>query len=168
GLREFIFGDKVSDDLLLNEGRYVHFNDGNYWIASGTQTFDATHFYQVTEMADPFGFTTQITYDPVYRFFVQKTTDALNNEASVTGFNFRILAPYLLKDVNDNFSGIRTDELGMVINTFVMGKENENKGDLFDTGSVEASANDQPTIMLEYDLFNYANNGKPNFAKAQV
>jgi RHS repeat-associated protein len=168
GLRDAIFGNKVNDDLLLNEGRYVHFNDGNYWIASGTQTFDAAHFYQVTEIADPFGFETLISYDTAYHFFVQQTTDALGNISKVLGFNFRTLSPYLLQDMNDNRSGVRTDELGTVMSTFVMGKENENKGDLLDAGSVEASANDQPTSVLEYDLFNYIHEGKPNFIKTAV
>jgi len=54
--------------MLMNEGKYVHVNDSNYWIASGTQTLDAAHFYQVTEMVDPFGFSAQIQYDPNYRF----------------------------------------------------------------------------------------------------
>jgi hypothetical protein len=31
------------------------------------------------------------------------------------------------------------DELGMVMTTFVMGKETENKGDFFDLNSVEKS-----------------------------
>jgi len=168
GLRDFIFGDKVTDDLLLNEGKYVHFNDGNYWNVSGTQTFDAAHFYQVTEMTDPFGFKAQIVYDSAYRFFIQQTIDALGNTSKVTGFNFRTLSPYLFQDLNDNRSGVRMDELGMVVSSFIMGKENENKGDLLDTASVEASANDQPTGTLEYDLFNYINNGKPNVIKTTV
>jgi RHS repeat-associated protein len=168
GLRDFIFGSKVSDALLLNEGKYVHFNDDNYWIASGTQMYDAANFYQVTGMTDPFGFTTQIVYDSNYHFFVQKTIDALNNESGVEGFNFRILSSYLMKDMNDNRNGVRMNELGMVTSTFVMGKEGENKGDLFDTASVEASENDRPSQLLEYDVFRYANTGKPNFIKKTI
>lgn len=167
-LRDFIFDNKVSDALLLNEGKYVHFNDSNYWIASGTQTLDANNFYQVAEVTDPFGFKARIQYDTNYRFFVQKTTDALNNESSVVGFNYRILSPYLMNDINDNRVGVRSDELGMVMSSFVMGKENENKGDLMDTSNVEASVNDKPSSLLEYDLFNYINTGKPNFIKTTV
>src|SRR5581483_8404703 len=164
-LSNFIFGAKITDSILLTDGRYVHFNDGNYWIAGGTSIYDAQHFYQVTAMADPFGFTTQIQYDSTYHFFIQQTTDALNNTGKVIGFNYRTLSPYLLQDINDNRSGVRTDELGMVISTFVMGKEGENKGDLLDTSQTEASPNDQPTSTLEYNLLNYLNNGKPNSIK---
>jgi RHS repeat-associated protein len=165
GLRDFIYGNKVTDILLMSEGKYVHFNDGNYWIASVIQKFDANNFFQVIEMTDPFGFKAKIEYDSNYRFFVQKTIDALNNESSVLGFNYRTLSPYLLKDTNDNRGGVRTDELGMVISSFAMGKANENKGDLMDIAAVEASLNDRPSALLEYDLFNYKNTGKPNFVK---
>jgi RHS repeat-associated protein len=167
-LVQYIFGDKVNEDLLLNEGKYFHFNDGNYWIASGTQTYDAAHFYQVIEMMDPFGYKAQINYDTVYYFFVQQTTDALNNSLEILKFNFRTLSPYLTKDINDNRSGVRLDELGMVMSAFVMGKENENKGDLFDANSTEASNLDKPGSILEYDLFQYINNGKPNYIKTTV
>ncbi|HET9431637.1 MAG TPA: toxin TcdB middle/C-terminal domain-containing protein, partial [Chitinophagaceae bacterium] len=165
GLRDFIFGDKIGDTLLLNEGKYVHFNDANYWIPSATQKYDPNNFYQVFETTDPFGFKTTIQYDSNYRFFVQKITDALNNESSALGFNYRILSPYLMKDANDNRGGVRTDELGMVMSSFIMGKETENKGDLMDMSSVEASVNDRPSALLEYDLFNYKNTSKPNFSK---
>ena len=81
----------------MNEGKYVHFNnDGNYWIPSGIQTLDADHFYQVTEVTDPFGFKAQMAYDTGYHFFVQQTTDALGNTAKVLGFNYRTLSPYLM------------------------------------------------------------------------
>jgi len=168
GLRDNIFGDKVNDALLLGEGKYVNFNDSNYWIATGTQTIDAAHFYQATVITDPFGFTTQVNYDSGYRFFVQQTTDAIGNTSSVTGFNYRTLTPYLVQDINDNRTGARMDELGMVLASFVMGKQGENKGDLMDTTATESSAADQPGATLEYNLFNYINTGKPNFTRGII
>lgn len=168
GLRDSIYGDKVSDELLINEGKYVHFNDADYWIVSGTQKFDANNFFQITEVNDPFGFKSQIQYDVNYRLFIQKTIDAIGNESSVAGFNYRSLSPYLISDINDNRTGMRTDELGMVISTFVMGKPDESKGDLMDTTTVEASVNDRPSAALEYDLFNYKYNNKPNVVKTTV
>jgi RHS repeat-associated protein len=167
-LMDSIFGNKVSDDLLLNEGKYVHFDDDNYWIPSGTQTLDAAHFYQVTEMTDPFGYKTKIIYDTAYHLFVQSATDALNNVSSIAGYNFRTLTPYLAMDINDNRSGLRTDELGMVTSTFIIGKEGESKGDFLDESSIEASANDHPGTVFEYELFNYINNGKSNFTKGTL
>jgi RHS repeat-associated protein len=167
-LMQYIYGEKVNDDLLLNEGKYFHFNDGNYWIASGTQTYDAAHFYQVIKMFDPFGYKAEISYDATYHCYVQKTTDELENSSEILKFSFRTLSPYLTKDINDNRAGVRADELGMVMSTFVMGKENENKGDLFDINAVEASEADKPGSTLEYDLFKYINTGKPNYVKTKV
>jgi len=167
-LRDFIFGDKVSDELLLNEGKYVHLDDGNYWIASSLQTLDAGNFYQMTTTTDAFGFTASAQYDEKYRIFIQDTTDALDNHFSVLGFDYRTLSPYLMVDLNGNRAGVRMDEMGMVVSTFSMGKEGENKGDLMDTSSVVASATDQPGTIMEYDLFNYQNTGKPIFIKSTV
>ncbi|HMH20176.1 MAG TPA: SpvB/TcaC N-terminal domain-containing protein, partial [Puia sp.] len=164
-LRDFIFGDKINDDLLIHEGRYAHFNDGNYWIASGTHTFDPANFYQITKMSDPFGFSARIQYDPTYRFFVQSTVDELDNKAELLGFNYRTLMPWLIMDINNNRGGIRSDELGMVVGGFVMGKEEEDMGDLLDITTAEASPADQPTHKLEYDLFSYVNTGSPNFIR---
>jgi len=167
-LRDFIFGNKVNDQLLMNEGNYVHLNDDNYWIASGIYSMDPDNFYQVTEVTDPFGSKAQVTYDSAYRFFIQQTTDALGNNSKVLGFNYRVLTPWLMSDTNDNRTGVRTDELGMVVSTFLMGKEEENKGDLMDTASIEHSPADRPGSTMEYDLFNYKNTGKPNFVKTTV
>jgi len=165
GIVADIFGDKVSDDLLLNEGNYFHFNDGNYWVGSGTVTLNPNNFYQAETVTDPLGFSSQVSYDSKYRLFVEQTTDAIGNTGKVLGFNYRTLSPYLMQDLNDNRSGVRTNELGMVTATFVMGKEAEQKGDRMDTATVEASPDDRCITALEYDLFNYKNTGKPNFTK---
>ncbi len=167
-LRDHIFNGKVTDALLVQEGKYFKLNDGNYWIASAIQTFDASNFYQVVEVTDPFGYKTRVAYDSSYRLFIQQITDELQNESKVIGFNFRVLSPYLTLDINDNRVGVRFDELGMVKSTFVLAKENEAKGDFLDTNTVEESPNDQPTGKLEYDLFRYLNDGKPNVVKTII
>ena len=168
GLRDLVFGDKITDALLLGEGKYVHFNDGNYWICSGTQTLDPANFYQVKELTDPFGLKFTVTFDDKYRYFVQQTTDELGNTPKVLGFNYRTLTPWLMSDLNDNRAGSRSDELGMVSSTFLMGKEGENNGDPIDASTPENSPDDQPTTTLEYNLFNYRDNGKPNLIKTSV
>lgn len=167
-LRDDAFGTKVTDDMLLNECRLVHQEDDNFWIPSGTRKMDASHFFQVTEMTDPFGNSTTIHYDTTYHFFIQQVTDALGNRSVVNGFNYRMLSAWLITNINDNRSGVRADELGMVTATFRMGKTGENTGDLIDESAVEASDADEPTQTFEYDLFNYMNNGKPNFIKQSI
>lgn len=168
GLRDSIYGNKADDSLLIAEGKYAHFNDGNYWIASGIQTHDATNFYQVVTVTDAFGLSAQIQYDNNYHYFIQQVTDAINNTTSIAGFNYRTLLPYLVKDINDNLSGVRNDELGMVISAFAMGKQGENKGDFMDPASIEASANDFPGSVLVCHFDSYSTSGKPNFIKTTV
>lgn len=168
GLLNFIFGDKVNDDLLRNTAKYVSLNDSNYWIASGTQRFDATNFYQIVEVTDPFGSSSQMHYDNAYHFYLQETTDALGSSAAVSLFNFRTLSPYLMMDVNDNTAAVRLDEMGMVTSTFVMGKAGENKGDSFDSSSAETSSADHPGSLLQYNLSDYYTNGSPVFVKTII
>ena len=73
-----------------------------------------------------------------------------------------------MKDINDNRMGVRTDALGMVISSFVMGKETESVGDEMDLNSVESSADDHSINLLEYDVSNYQLRGKPNFVKTKI
>jgi RHS repeat-associated protein len=167
-LRDNIFGDKITDAVLLGEAKFVHLNDNNYWIANGTQTLDAKNFYQQITKTDAFGLKTQVSYDTAYRFFVEKITDAMDNTNIVIGFNYRTLSPYLLQDLNDNRAGVRTDELGLVTASFLMGKAGEERGDHMDVTFIEASPNDVPGTIMEYDLLNFKNTGKPNFAKTTV
>jgi YD repeat-containing protein len=73
-----------------------------------------------------------------------------------------------LKDINDNRSGVRFDELGMVVKTFAMGKDGENKGDLMDMEAVESSEADKPGSEFNYDLSQYTTATKPNYANSIV
>jgi RHS repeat-associated protein len=173
-----LYDTRVSEGFLRNDGRYLRSEgDGNYWIASGraypypdlqanpnlTAVLPATaadlayarqHFYMPVVFQDSFGSLTKVFYDP-YHLFMEKAVDALGNETAVEGFNYRTLAPYLLRDPNDNRSGVRFDELGLVTSTFVMGKATEQLGDLLDTATTEASPNDEPTTKLSYEFCYY-------------
>lgn len=162
-----IFGGKVTQQILIDECKYV-LPDGAFWIPSGIQKFDPVHFYQVIQSTDPFGNSFFVSFDPDYHLFVEQTTDALQNRNKTLAFNFRTLSPYLAMDENDNRTGARMDELGMTISSFVMGKENEMKGDLMDILSIETSPVDRPWMTQEYDFFNFKNTGNPNFVKTEI
>jgi RHS repeat-associated protein len=177
-----VYGAKVNDALMRNKGNYVRTEgDSNYWIASGTiynypdlsATPDATsippptgadvafakgNFYMPVAYQDNFGNLTKVFYDP-YKLFINRAVDPVKNEANVEAFNYRTLSPLRLRDANDNRTGVRFDEFGLVVNTFIMGKETEFKGDPMDLNSMEASANDQPTSKLSYDFRYYTTNG---------
>ncbi|BAU54872.1 SpvB/TcaC N-terminal domain-containing protein [Mucilaginibacter gotjawali] len=177
-----IYGAKVNDALMRNKGNYVRTEgDSNYWIPSGTvynypdlsATPDATsippptaaditfakgNFYMPVAYQDNFGNLTKVFYDP-YGLFMVKTVDAVKNEANAEAFNYRAMGPLRLRDANDNRIGVRYDELGRVVNTFVMGKETEFKGDPMDLNSAEASPLDQPSSVLTYDFRYYTTSG---------
>ena len=61
-----------------------------------------------------------------------------------------------MSDINANRSGVRYDELAMVVETFVMGKKGGNEGDLPDETKVELKdAVDEPTTELEYSVLEW-------------
>lgn len=191
-LLQTIYGAKWNDALLKNEGRYVNSEgDNNYWVPSGRTyfhpdlsgtpnaasipaptpadiTFAKNNFYAPVAYEDNFGKLTKVFYDSD-KLFIQRTIDAVGNEAHLDAFNYRIGAPYLVRDLNNNRQAVRFDALGQVTHTFVMGKATEFKGDKFDDAQVELSVNDQPGSLLEYDFRYYTSNGLlPNRVKTSL
>ncbi|MEO8764900.1 MAG: SpvB/TcaC N-terminal domain-containing protein [Ginsengibacter sp.] len=187
-----IFKTKTGDTFLKNKARYVELDaDSNYWIKSGKIYYHAdlsgnpfansippatpagvafakNNFYLPVVYEDNFGNLTKIFYDK-HKLFIQRGVDAAKNESVVEAFNYRIPAPYLMRDANDNRAGIRFDETGLVVLTFVMGKQGEFKGDLIDATSIEMSVKDHPTTKLEYEYRYLLTNGKlPNRVKTSV
>src|SRR5262249_44158311 len=67
--------------------------------------------------------------------------------------DYRVLGPVLMTDPNQNRSAVELDELGMGVKTAVMGK----------VGSTDGDTLADPTTRMEYELFNWVNNGKPNY-----
>ncbi len=152
------FGSKIpvgSLQAMLTSpatGGYV-LADDILWAPSGTQSYDAAHFYLPVQVTDAFGNSTAIAYDTDYFLFIKKLTDAVQNERSVEGFNYRTLQPYRLKDSNDNISAIRFNELGLVTATFLIGKKSMDEGDQFDDAKVEPKdAAEFPSVQISYQL----------------
>ncbi|NJO42497.1 MAG: toxin [Cyanobacteria bacterium RU_5_0] len=100
---------------------------GQYWVRSGIAGFAedaATHFYLPERYTDPFGNTTTLQYDR-RDLYIQSSTDPVGNTTTVEVFDFRVLAPRRLRDINGNYSEVRFDALGMPVAMAVMGKGNE-------------------------------------------
>jgi RHS repeat-associated protein len=101
--------------------------DGQYWIRSGIAGFApdaAQHFYLPERYTDPFGNVTTVEYD-LRDLFVRSSTDALGNTTRVTHFDFRVLAPGEMRDINDNVSEVFFDVLGLPTAMAIKGKGNE-------------------------------------------
>lgn len=127
---------------------------GQYWIRSGIAGFApdaAQHFYLPERYTDPFGNVTTLEFDP-RDLFVKTSTDALGNTTRITQFDFRVLAPRELQDINENLSEVFFDVLGLPTAMAVKGKGAE--GDNL-TGFTDALAN--PALADLQKFFNQAN-----------
>lgn len=149
------YGARVTD-LMLQDAKYVHSEgDAHWWTQQGEIIFPAdakNKFYTPTAVRDVFGNESFVEYD-AYFLVPLRAIDAIGNTISAV-CDYRTLGSVLVTDANMNRSAVETDELGMVIKTAVMGKEGAGEGDTLA----------DPTSRLEYDLTNWKNNGKPNYA----
>jgi RHS repeat-associated protein len=150
------YAGKVGDADFVAAG-YVHFNgDTNWWIPSGTAIYpanpDAT-FYLPIGAKDPLGVETRATFDK-HVLLIEKVEVKQAAWNVVTAVNdYRVLGPVLMTDPNGNRSAVEHDVLGMVVKTAIMGK----------AGSVDGDTLADPTTRMEYELFNWMNNRKPNY-----
>lgn len=150
------YAGKVSDAEFAAAG-YVHFGaDSNWWIPSGTAIYPANprvHFYLAIGAKDPLGVETIATLDQ-YDLLMEKVEVKQAAWNVVTAVNdYRVLGPVLMTDPNKNRSAVEHDELGMVVKTAVMGK----------AGSADGDTLADPTTRMEYELFTWMNNRKPNY-----
>ncbi|MGA9767584.1 MAG: SpvB/TcaC N-terminal domain-containing protein [Blastocatellia bacterium] len=136
-----IFRDKLTPDVRSKLGDasisgYLsgadlrrRFGDapGRYWIRSGIAGFHddaARHFYLPERYTDPFSNATTLQYDPL-DLFVQSSSDALSNTTQVTQFDYRVLSPREIQDINGNLSEVAFDALGLPTAMAVKGKGSE-------------------------------------------
>jgi hypothetical protein len=92
-----VYGGRVTETMLEDEGRYVHSEgEATWWIPAGrvfySPNIDDTpdnelayarhHFFLPSRFCDPFEQTTTITYDP-YDLLMQQARDPLNNLMTV-------------------------------------------------------------------------------------
>ena len=126
---------------------------GQYWIRSGIAGFapDAgEHFYLPERYTDSFGNTTALEHD-AHDLFVKSSTDALGNTTTVTHFDYRVLAPREMRDINDNLSEVYFDVLGLPASMALKGKGSE--GDNL-TGLTDILANPESISLASF--FNQA------------
>ncbi len=71
---------------------------------------------------------------------MKSSTDSLQNKTEVTDFDYRVLAPREMKDINENLSAVYFDILGLPAAMAVKGKGDNKEGDNL-TGFTDALAN---------------------------
>ncbi len=158
-LRDTVFGGLTGapdDTELTDEGGYVLDENDALWVRSGHPTYDDGLFYAVTAVTDPFGNVYTTAYDD-HTLLTVSSTDELGNTVTAE-HDYRLLAPWQVTDPNGNRTQVEFDILGFVVATAVMGKEGDSDGDTLE----------DPTSTFEYDLFEYSDTGKPNWAKARM
>ena len=153
-------------DALMDEGKFVHcmdennLEDVNWWVRSGTTQYisgaetklDAQNsFYVPVSYTDPYGSKTKVKYYGSYFLFIEETEDELHNKTNVDLFNFRILSPQRMSDINNNLSEVIVDELGIVKALAVMGKGAQ-ADDLI--GTEEITENEQAGIDAFFSIAN--------------
>ncbi len=155
GLLNQVYGDRVTGEMLANEGGYVQI-DGNWWIPDGRVFFSPNpddspeaelntareHFFLVRRFVDPFDNVATVSYDS-HRVLLTETRNALGSVVQSTN-DYRVLQPRLITDPNGNRSAVAFDALGMVVGTAVMGKANEDLGDSLDGFNADL---DEDTII---------------------
>ena len=128
--RTFLDNEKVSGYW---SGARIGMQPTEYWMRSGTAGFAGKaheHFFLPTLYTDPFGNPTSISYDELC-LFVRSVEDAKFNltriaDDALTGkprFDYRVLAPIEMVDVNSNHSEVVFDVHGRAVATAVKGKK---------------------------------------------
>ena len=150
---------KVTDNMLTT-AKYIHSEgDAHWWIQSGSVIYPANPraaFFMPIGGRDVFGNETTVVFDK-YNLLVKTSTDSLQNTFTATN-DYRTLSAVMLTDPNLNRSAVEVDELGIVIKTAVMGKAGAGEGDTLA----------DPSGFIEYDIFNWQNNSKPNYVHSRV
>jgi len=150
------YGDRILNSDFIEAG-YVHFEgDSNWWVPSGRPIYPSapsSHFFIPIGTKDPMGMERLADFDQ-YDLLVESVNikqAAWNKVIAVN--DYRILAPVMTTDPNHNRIVIEVDALCMVTKSAVMGK----------VGAGEGDSIADPTVRMEYDLFNWINHHKPNF-----
>lgn len=118
--------DDAMLDRILTVGGY-HKLDNKWWIRSGIAGFApdaADHFYLPEKYTDPFGHVTWVNYD-VDDLYIESSDDAVGNHTEVLQFEYQVLAPSAMKDINDNILEIKFDIIGMPAAMAIKGKGDE-------------------------------------------
>ena len=114
-----------------------------YWIRSGVAGFAqdaAAHYFLPERYTDAFDNLTRIEFDGRYDLFIRSSRDALDNEVTVTAFDYRVLAPREVVDASGNSRAVAFDILGMPIASAVMGKQRTESGDSADAVQTDLPA----------------------------
>ena len=138
--------------LSSNQYEYESASDG-YWKTSQRKSHDPDHFFTVTGIYDPLSNFTEIVSDGYYLLPIKVTLPPLSNlflgDTIEANNDYRILKPWHITDENGNYQCVAYDALGMIVKTWVSGKNSEG-----DTAV-------DPTTILSYSLNEWMDYRRP-------
>ncbi|PRQ02174.1 RHS Repeat protein [Enhygromyxa salina] len=156
--RSAVFGSLTgapTNTELQTEGKYVLASSA-WWVRTGHPTYNASKFYAVTSVDDPYGNSYSTTYDS-HSLLVVSSSNPLS-ETVTAAHDYRVLGLWQVTDPNGNRTQVEHDVLGLVVKSAVLGKVGDSDGDTLS----------DPTSTVEYDLFEWKNNAKPNWTKTRT
>lgn len=151
--------------LLSSHGRY-HLDNEGWWSALERYSYDASKFYAVNAVTNPHGGTTRLRYDSAMLAIVE-AIDPFGN-ISTARIHPRTRVPWLITDENGNVWGTRFDALGAVLSKVILGKPDSDPLDIMAKDAFEASAKDDPTTVVTYDLDAWLTAGTPVWRRVRT
>jgi RHS repeat-associated protein len=135
-LRQALYGADVTDaDLVVSHyvpqadleaaGLFPAGEPTRWWTASGHVQYPAapaSAFFRPVTYIDPVGQRTEVREYRNYFLLLDRIRDAAGNDLTVTAFDFHVVAPREIRDINGNLSAVAYDRLGLVAGSAVMGK----------------------------------------------
>ncbi|HFD87800.1 MAG TPA: toxin, partial [Gammaproteobacteria bacterium] len=145
------FTQTVQQDLKNEKlsGYQYHPDTGQYWIRSGIAGFanDATeHFYLPERYIDPFDNITTLEFDDK-DLFITSSTDPVGNTVKLIHFDYRVLQPSEIQDINGNTSQTTFDVIGLAAASAIKGKNGE--GDHLENVTAEVPPEITATFFSE-------------------
>ncbi len=150
-------------------GGYVYNSGGayteGYYLISAQNQYDfhvdvETAKGLILQSKDPFEEVSTISYDD-YKLLPETVTDAQSN-VTIAEYDYRVMQPNRITDINDNISVFDFSPLGLLRATAIIGKGTE--GD-YKSGGGGYYDQFEPSTILEYDFFNFIENGDPVWVK---
>ncbi len=126
-----LYDGEIETNDLINAG-YIY-EDECWWIAGEKLLFNENPqatFYLPIGLEDVFGNMTKVSYYNDYYIFIGEVEDVFGGKTRISEYDFGIMQPTRIIDINNNIEEARYDILGRLVGKSQMGKGEE--GDNFD------------------------------------
>ncbi|HEX8262816.1 MAG TPA: SpvB/TcaC N-terminal domain-containing protein, partial [Allosphingosinicella sp.] len=115
----------LRESALVAAGLFPPGEAGRWWTASGHVEYGPNPqaaFFRPTAYVDPVGQRTEVREYRDYFLLIDRIRDAAGNDVTVTAFDWFVVAPSAVRDINGNISAVAYDRLGLVAGSALMGK----------------------------------------------